>query len=226
MKPPLLILHGAIGASVQFLSLAEKLSDQYEVHLFDFPGHGGKAFAEEPFSIKLFSDSVLEYIQGNNIPSVTIFGYSMGGYVAMLLAKEHPQLTERIITLGTKFHWHEAVAEKEIKMLNPEAIVLKLPGFAAVLEKMHAPNDWKEVLNRTAGMLATMGKDNPLKPEDFTRIQTPVRIMLGDRDKMVTLEETLAVYKALPHAQQVILPSTPHPIEQVDISLLAGMINH
>lgn len=224
MKPSLLILHGAIGASSQLKAIAETQSVHYEVHLFDFPGHGGKELPDKPFSIQLFSDAVLSYIQENNLQQLTIFGYSMGGYVAMYLAKYHPEFINRIITLGTKFHWDEATASKEIKMLDAAAIVAKVPAFAAALEEMHAPNDWKEILQRTANMLVEMGRDNPLKPEDYKEIKTPSLIMLGDRDRMVTLEETVTVYKSLPDAQMAMLPATPHPVEQVDPALVSFLI--
>jgi hypothetical protein len=49
-------------------------------------------------------------------------------------------------------------------------------------------------------------------------------ILLGDRDKMVTLEETASVYKALPSAQMCILPATQHPIEQVNNDLLTFIL--
>jgi len=225
MKPSLLILHGAIGASRQLRAIAAQLSTQYEVHLFDFPGHGGKELPAGPFSIKLFAEAALEYIQAHRLQQPTIFGYSMGGYVAMYLAKHHPQLIARIITLGTKFHWDEATAAREIKMLDTAAISAKVPDFAAILADMHAPNDWKEVLQRTADMLTEMGKDNPLKPDDYKNIQTSSLIMLGDRDKMVTFEETLATYKALPDAKMAVLPGTPHPVDKVAPSLLAFFLS-
>jgi len=224
IKSSLLILHGAIGASSQLKAIAEKLSANYEVYLFDFPGHGGKELPDKPFSIALFSAEVLRYIQENKLEQLTIFGYSMGGYVAMHLAKYHPSFIRRVITLGTKFHWDEATANKEIKMLDAAAIVAKVPAFAAAQETMHAPNDWKEVLQRTADMLVEMGRDNPLKPEDYKEIKVPCLIMLGDRDKMVTLEETVTVYKSLSDAQMAMLPGTPHPVEQVDPALVSYLI--
>jgi pimeloyl-ACP methyl ester carboxylesterase len=224
MKPSLLLLHGAVGVSSQLKAIAEKLSKSYEVHLFDFPGHGGKELPAEPFSIKLFSDAVLSYIQENHLQQLTIFGYSMGGYVAMYLAKYHPAFIDRIITLGTKFHWDEATAAKEAKMLNADTIATKVPAFAAALEKRHAPNDWKEILQRTADMLLEMGRDNPLKPEDYAAIKIPSLIMLGDRDKMITLEETVTVYKLLPDAQMAVLPGTPHLIEQINLALVHYLV--
>lgn len=224
MKTPLLILHGAIGASSQLKGIATALSANYEIHHFDFPGHGGKELGDEPFSIPLFADAVLHYIQQNNLQQLTIFGYSMGGYVAMYLAKDHPYLIDRIITLGTKFHWDEVTATKETRMLDATTISTKVPAFAAALEARHAPNDWKEVLQRTADLMIGMGRDNPLKPDDYKDIKTPILIMLGDRDKMVTFEETIATYKQLPDAQLAILPNTPHIIAQVDPSLVAYLL--
>ncbi len=110
-------------------------------------------------------------------------------------------------------------------MLNADKIETKLPDFAAALQKRHTPNNWKTVLEKTAAMLTAMGKDNPIKPADYPAIQHPVLLMLGDRDKMVTLNETVEVYKNLPKAQLAILPNTGHPIEMVNANRLAFEIN-
>src|SRR6478672_5186908 len=101
----LLLLHGAIGAKDQLQPLANALKDKYTLHTINFSGHGGEAFPNEPFSMELFANDVLHYMQQNNIEQVNIFGYSMGGYVAMYLAKHHPQKINKLITLATKFHW-------------------------------------------------------------------------------------------------------------------------
>jgi pimeloyl-ACP methyl ester carboxylesterase len=222
---PLLILHGATGASRQLKAVAAELSDRYDVHLFNFPGHGGDVLPDEPFSIAFFSAAVKNYITDNNLQELTIFGYSMGGYVALHLAKHHPELVMRIITLGTKFHWDEATAAKEVKMLDAEAISIKVPAFAAMLQELHNNANWKQIMSHTAAMLTAMGKNNPVKLEDYKEIKTPCTIMLGDRDKMVSLEETVAVYKQLPDAKLAVLPGTPHPIEQVNPALIAFLIN-
>lgn len=220
-KPALLLLHGAIGASKQLQPLAGQLATNYDIHLFDFPGHGGTALPEERFSIQLFSEALRGYIETHHLQQPAIFGYSMGGYVAMFFAKHYPHLVGKIATLGTKFHWDEATAAKEVKMLDAATITAKVPAFAAALAQLHAPNNWEEILQRTAAMLTTMGKSNPLKLEDYSSINNASLIMLGDRDKMVTLEETVSVYKNLPAAQMAVLPATAHPIEQADPGLIA-----
>ncbi|MEO6254233.1 MAG: alpha/beta fold hydrolase [Ferruginibacter sp.] len=212
----ILLLHGAIGAMDQFSALEDDLTRSFLVYRLNFSGHGGTPFAGKPFSIALFAEEVISFLDKKEIESISIFGYSMGGYVAMYLAKHHPQRVHKIITLATKFSWDEAIAAKEMKMLNAEKIEEKLPDFATSLQKRHTPNNWKTVLERTAAMLFDMGNDNPLKPGDYTNIQHPALLMLGDRDKMVTLDETVEVYKAMPNAQLAVLPATAHPIEMVD----------
>ena len=73
-------------------------------------------------------------------------------------------------------------------------------------------------------MILGMGRDNPLKTDDYADIAKPVLLMLGDRDKMVSFDETLAVYKMLPNAQLAVLPNIAHPIESVDFTRLANEI--
>lgn len=217
----LLLLHGAIGSSEQLLPLREELKEKYVTHILNFSGHGGREMPATGFSIETFANDVLEYLQSSNIGPVNIFGYSMGGYVAMWLARNHPEKINKIITLATKFHWDNETATKETRMLVPETIETKIPVFAASLQERHAPNNWKEVLQQTAAMLMNIGKHNPLQLEDYASIHHPCLLMLGDKDRMVTLTETVDVYQQLPNAQCCVLPSTQHPIEQVNIGMLS-----
>lgn len=220
----LLLLHGAIGAADQLQPLCDALSGNYKVHTIDLSGHGGRAFPEAAFSIPLFATEVLQLMENEGLEDMSIFGYSMGGYVAMYLARHYPERIQKVVTLATKFHWDEDIAAKEVQMLNAEKIMEKLPAFATTLKERHAPNDWRIVLSKTAELLASLGRENTLKVEDYKAIQVPSLLLLGDRDRMVSLEETVTVYKALPNAQMTVLPGTPHPIEQVDTELLAYFI--
>jgi len=221
---PLLLLHGAIGASRQLDTLAEQLSANYKVYTLDFSGHGNKPMPEEAYSIELFANDVLRFMKEKHLEKVSIFGYSMGGYVGMHLAKHHSAKISKVITLATKYNWDETIAAKEIQMLNPEKIELKLPAFANALKQRHAPNDWKEVLKKTAEMMVTLGNKNTLVTTDYASIITPVLLLVGDRDKMVSHEETTAVLNVLPDAQMCVLPGTQHPIEQADTELLNFII--
>ena len=85
----LILLHGALGSNKQFQSLVQELAGTFQLHTLNLHGHGGQPIPDHTFSIELFSEQVARYIQDMNIEKVNLFGYSMGGYVGMYLAKHH-----------------------------------------------------------------------------------------------------------------------------------------
>lgn len=219
----LLLLHGAIGAKDQLKPLAEALSNDFDVHTINFSGHGGEDLPPS-YSIERFADDVLNWMVEHNKETIDIFGYSMGGYVGLYLALHHPERVGKLFTLATKLEWSPDIAARETKMLNPEKIAEKVPAFATALEQRHAPQDWTAVMHRTADMMVKMGEKNPILPEQFEQIETPVTISLGDRDSMVSMDETYKVYRQLKNARMIMMPDTPHPIEKVSTSRLSAEI--
>ncbi len=215
----LLLLHGALGSKEQLEQLQTFL-DTFETVSINFSGHGGEEFLTE-FNINQFSKEVIQFLDENNIDKIDVFGYSMGGYVALYVAKYHSDRIGKIITLGTKFKWNSEIAEKEIKMLNADVIELKILAFANILQQRHQPNDWKELLAKTADMMVEMGNNNPLQIADYNAIQHKVKIGLADEDEMVSKEETLEVVNALKNSSFYTLANSKHPIEKIDISKLA-----
>ena len=147
----------------------------------------------------------------------------MGGYVALYLAHRNPSILGNIITLGTKFEWSPEIAQKEVKMLDSKTIIEKVPKFAEALQKRHG-KDWELLLQKTAEMMLNLGNENALSLTDFTTIENKVLIGLADKDTMVSLEETTAVYKQLKNGAMYMLPNTKHPIETVDVGLLVKVI--
>lgn len=224
--PPLLLLHGALGAADQLLPLAAQLRHTgREIHTLNFSGHGGSPFPTRGFSIPLFAADIHTYLQQQHLTTVDIFGYSMGGYVAMYLARQQPHLVHRLVTLATKYHWDPATASKEVKHLHPPTILEKVPAFAQTLQQRHAPQPWETLLHHTACMMTDLGNNPALLQNDYPAITHPCLLIVGDKDKMVSLEETISTFRQIPRAQLTVLPATPHPIEQVDTEQLAAHIH-
>ena len=222
--PAILMLHGALGTQAQFLPLRSLLEEQHTVYTFDFIGHGLAEPAKEGISVPLLAQQVLDQLDAYDLDAIPLLGYSMGGYVAMYLARHYPRRVSKVITLATKYHWNAAIAAKEVNMLDAAVIEQKVPAFATALEQRHARQDWKKVLSHTAGLMQQLGTQPLLAAEDYAAITTPALLMLGDRDTMVTLTETVEVYRALPQAQLAVLPNTPHPLEKADPALVAALL--
>ena len=223
-RPDLLLLHGALGASTQFKALIPLLREKYDVHTLEFEGHGSSPPKNRPFRLNHFAENVLEYMKMNAVKAADIFGHSMGGVVGLYLARFYPKRIKRVFTLGTKFVWTSEIAEKENVFLDPKKLIEKVPKYANELQRRHTASGFEKILEMIREMNVSLAKDSILKNEDIEKINKKVRIGVGDRDYMVSIEESINVYRLLQHGELQIFPDTPHPLERVSIQSLAFSI--
>lgn len=215
----LLLLHGALGSKDQFIDLEIALAGTYKVHTLNFSGHGKRPSHHHGFTIQNFAHEVLDWMNEHYLKTIDIFGYSMGGYVALWLARFYPERVGKIFTLGTKLKWNDEEAEKEIKLLNAEKIVEKVPAFAQSLAERHGEHEWKSVMSKTALMMKDLAHTH-LSDQDFIKIEHPVLLGLGEKDNMVSVAETEYVQHLLKNSVFKIYAEVTHPIEKVPIELL------
>ena len=221
-SPTILLLHGALGDDEQLAPLVTRITSRAEVVVPTLEGHGAHAPGEHPYRIERFADATLAALDdaGRSTP-VHVFGYSLGGYVALWLARHASPRVASVFTLGTKLAWSPAAAEQEARQLDAVQIRARVPKFAALLERRHGARHWEQVLDRTAEMMRHLGERPPLGDDDFAAIACPVRVAVGDRDATVPVEEAARVARTLPAGELEVLPRTPHPIERVSWDRLA-----
>ncbi len=222
MKKPLILLHGALGSKDQFDELSELLREDFDIRTLNFAGHGGKV-CTEAFSIEVFAHDLHRFMEMEHIEKADLFGYSMGGYIALRFAADHPDMVGKIMTLGTKFDWSPESAAREVKMLDPVVMEEKVPQFTEILQQRHDPIDWKEVVHKTADMMQRLGDGEAM---DLTKLglQHEVQICVGDLDRVVKFGEAVMASRQLPNATFVPIPGGKHPLEQVDANVLAEKI--
>ena len=219
----LLFLHGALGSQAHFSAVKANLSNDFEMYSFNFKGHSGSEMPDGDFSIQNFAEEVVAFLNQNNIQKTCIFGYSMGGYVGLYLAKNFPERIDKLFTLATKWDWNLENAERESKMLNPKIIKEKVPKYADSMLQLHGAK-WEILMEKTAAMMVQLGANPTFKKIDFETIMTPILVGVGDKDIMVSLEETVDVYRLLPNSQLLVMPNTTHPIERINLQLLTCQI--
>lgn len=215
----LLLLHGALGFSDQFENLIPLLKDSYSVYTFNFGGHGKKEMPNS-LSIDYFAKETAAFINASIGGETHIFGHSMGGYVAMFMARHNMAPIGKILTLGTKLNWTPEIAANEAKLLNTEKIKEKVPAFAQSLAAMHGDN-WELLCKKTAEMMLDLGNVPALTQDDFAQIENQIQLGLGDKDNMVSIEETIIAYRLLKNGRLAVLPNTLHPYNKVDVNRLA-----
>ncbi len=224
MKHPrdIVLLHGALGSSHDLEPLAKALgSAGFKCHTLTFSGHGSTPFAAH-FGVPRFVSELHNLLGEKNLQRAPVFGYSMGGYVALYNAFVNNMHSGRIITLGTKLHWTAAGLEKEKTFLNPEAILQKSPAYAKALQQSHGQH-WETLLAKTAAMMDEIVARQFLNPEVFEQIRNKTLLGRAENDKMVSLAETLGAMQALPHAQHYLIEGS-HPLGTIQAEELARVI--
>lgn len=217
----LVLLHGALGDAGQLAPLATRLGDGRRVVVIELEGHGATPLRDRPLRIESFADDVIAHLDRQGIGRADIFGYSMGGYVALYLAATSSARIARVATLATKLAWTPDVAARESAMLDPVAIRAKVPRFAAALEARHTGAGWEALLAHTAELLHELGARPRVSEALLASVTQPVRIGVGDRDATVTIEECAAAVRQLASGELEVHPRTPHAFEKVSLDRLA-----
>ena len=107
--------------------------------------------------------------------------------------------------------------------MNPEIMKEKIPAYTDYLFEKHG-QAWEELIYQTAGMMLELGESPLLNKETLSSISIPVHIMRGDKDHMVTEEESKNASAALAHGTYISINDMPHAIAKVNATQLAEKI--
>ena len=105
--PPVLLLHGwMFSADLNWYRTYDPLAEAgYRVLAVDHRGHGRGIRSPKPFTLKDAADDAAALLAQLKIQPVMAVGYSMGGPIASLLARHHPQLVAGLILGATSLDW-------------------------------------------------------------------------------------------------------------------------
>jgi pimeloyl-ACP methyl ester carboxylesterase len=220
-----IFLHGALGTSQDLAPLMDIFREKkLKVHSFNFSGHGKESISPHEFRIELFAKDLDTFIKQNNIQNPIIFGYGIGGYVALYYQSFYESSNAAMIcTYGTKFNWTEKSVQKELLFLDPEYIENKLPQVAELLTTKHGVS-WKQLVISTSHMMQNLEKLDGLRKEDVEDISIPVLFLLGDQDRVVTSEETTLTCSWIKGAKFKSVSHSKHELERSNLKEIVDII--
>ena len=89
-RPTLIFLHGFLGSHQDFMPLTTQLNP-YNSLLLDLPGHGKSlALPDRTYTLQGAAEEILATLDHHNIDRPILYGYSMGGRLALYLALRWP----------------------------------------------------------------------------------------------------------------------------------------
>lgn len=167
-----------------------------------------------------FVSDIEEAYKANGWQRAHLFGYSMGGYAALLFAAQYPGLVQSVATLGTKFLWTPEGLQKELRMLDPDAMLAKVPAFANGLARAHGAAYWRAVVEGVARNMQALAAEPLLAPTVTDRIICPVLCSVGELDTTAVPHDTLVFASGLGNARVEVIPGARHPFEVVPLDRL------
>ncbi len=95
---PLVILHGLFGSLENWLGVAPKLGEHFQVVLVDLRNHGQSPHRAE-MNYPLMAEDVAGFFEEQGLVDASVVGHSMGGKVAMQLALSHPAQVKKLVVV-------------------------------------------------------------------------------------------------------------------------------
>ncbi|MFE0251380.1 alpha/beta fold hydrolase [Streptomyces sp. NPDC059010] len=211
---PLLLLHGGFCTNETWQAQRGDLAARYRVLLPERRGHGRTPDVAGPLSYQDMADDTVAFIETVVGGPAHLVGWSDGGIVALLVALARPDLVRKVVAMGANFRpAPECLADPAMfTELDPDG-----PGMAPFREMYEAvspdgADHWPVVAGKLTEMITTQPD---LTTDDLARIAVPTLVLVGD-DDLMTLEHTVALYRAIPGSELAVVPGASHalPLEK------------
>src|SRR5947199_1770685 len=99
---PLLVLNGLAATSADWdPSFVDRLASANEIILLDNRGIGLSTDNGAPFDIAQLADDTGRGIKALEFKRVSVLGWSLGGFIAQILALDHPALVDKLVLLSS-----------------------------------------------------------------------------------------------------------------------------
>jgi pimeloyl-ACP methyl ester carboxylesterase len=216
---PLVLVHGALsGIGTSFGRILPALARTRQVIAVELQGHGRTADIDRPLGYAQFADDVAALLDHLDVRDADVFGYSVGGGVALQLAISRPDLVGKLVLLSvacTLDGLHPGLMDG-IEELTPQDLAGS-PFEREYAEIAPNPADWPALLEKVKQLdLSFTG----WTVAEVQSVSAPTLIVIGDSD-IVRPEHGVELFRlfgggivgdlgVLPKSQLAVLPGTSH----------------
>jgi len=168
--PAVMLLHGWMAnADLNWCGAYGALIDAgYRVLAIDHRGHGRGLRPLERFRLTDCAADAAAVISALDAGPALVVGYSMGGAIAQLVARDHPEVASGIVLSGTAQHWQDPRARRTFRAMGALGLTLSVAprvtwrwGLGRVGLPMNERTAWlqSELMRHSASDLAEAGRE-------------------------------------------------------------------
>jgi pimeloyl-ACP methyl ester carboxylesterase len=205
------------------------IAAEHRVIAFDNRGVGASG-GSVPHTVEEMGRDAVEFIRALGFEKVDLFGFSLGGGVAQMVALQAPDLVRRIILAGTGPRGGEGIDEilrvavvaqlKAALTLKDSRNYLFFPrtpegkraakDYFGRLKERKTGRDKRISLQARVAQVKAIRAAGRSEPDDLSHITQPVFVANGDHDLMVASNHSADMARRLPNARLTIYPDSGH----------------
>ena len=227
---PLVVLHGALGSTaLETDRLVRFWERRFRVHAVDLRGHGASLEPGEREDAPRgaaptwedYTGDVVAVVEALGLEKIRLFGFSMGGGVALAVAARLGKRVERLAVHGVNVRWNWAEVEA---MVGPmERVEAENPFWARRLAETHGAERWRGLVADLAAFTRALPGQH-MSDLHLNAITASTLVSAGDADRFFDVRHAVDLYRAIPEARLWILPGLDHPIQGVDAEAFAQAV--
>ena len=215
--PTLLLLHGwTANADLNWFRCFAPLSRRFNVVAIDHRGHGRGIRTHRPFSLSDCADDAAALVRELGLSSVIAVGYSMGGPIAQLLWRRHPDLVDGLVLCATSRNFGRSVPERAmftgllglsgVAKLTPGAVRRQVAGriFGSRFEQSPLGAWLADELKRNdpSTVLQAGWSIGRFSSADWIGgVDVPTSVLITTRDNVVSPRRQLRLAESIPGAE-------------------------
>src|SRR6266545_618744 len=209
--------------------VVDGIAARHRVITFDNRGVGASS-GSTPKTIEEMASDAVTFIRALGFERVDLFGFSMGGMIAQVIAQQEPELVRKMVIAGTGPAGGEGIdkvtrisyldtARGLLTRRDPKEFLFftRTPNgrgaakeFLARLEERTNDRDKAISVGSFRAQLKAIHRWGQQQPADLTSIHQPVLVMNGESDKMVPSKNTVDLDRRLPNSQLVVYSAAGH----------------
>ncbi len=201
---PLVMLHGGIaGSTYETAELIDNFSKSYQVIAISTRGHGKSELGMQPHTYEQKAKDVIAVLNEVTKDSVTVFGFSDGGYTGYYLASLFPERVKQMVIIGAA---ETHPGDYKINLKVSDMMKLDQVYWEQQLRLMPEPSRLQEMFDKVGEVVNTMEVSKTF----FATIKCPVLVMSGNHDQFVSTQRVVNASKMIPNAELSIIPNATH----------------
>ena len=209
--------------------IVDGIAAEHRVITFDNRGVGASS-GSTPTTIEEMARDAVTFIRALGFDRVDLFGFSMGGMIAQVIAQQEPHLVRKMILAGTGPAGGDGIdkvtrisyldtARGLLTRRDPKEFLFftRTPNgrgaakdFLARLEERTHDRDKAISVGSFRAQLKAIHRWGQQPPADLASIHQPVLLINGESDKMVPTTNTIELDRRLPNSRLVIYPDAGH----------------